>query len=239
MFIPSHCFNISPLERAWGDFVIRGFNGESYRQCLKGLTISEEALKRRMSVGGIYTCVSYQLRQQCSRRFFFFFLSSSLLTLISFSPSLKTFCLGEHNHSCHPIFKENNAEFSLPTREVLPLEKRWAAQTACSQPPALSRLMGLCGRPAACRSAGCWACAGQAGAAAAWGRRRCHRGGGESPGTEARWWDPPEAAPGHWGPGCLYGLPKGKAANKEGSFKCTAYLAICSSPTENTYDSYL
>lgn len=64
-------FNMNSSERARGDLFIRGFGGESYRQCLKGFTISEEVLKRKMSVCGIYTCVSCQLRQQCSHCFFF------------------------------------------------------------------------------------------------------------------------------------------------------------------------
>lgn len=80
-------FNMNSSERARGDLFIRGFGGESYRQCLKGFTISEEVLKRKMSVCGIYTCVSCQLRQQCSHCFFF--VSSFLLKLISFSSFLR------------------------------------------------------------------------------------------------------------------------------------------------------
>lgn len=81
-------FNMNSSERARGDLFIRGFGGESYRQCLKGFTISEEVLKRKMSVCGIYTCVSCQLRRQCSHCLFFF-LSSFLLKLISFSSFLR------------------------------------------------------------------------------------------------------------------------------------------------------
>lgn len=66
--------------------------------------------------------------------------------------------------------------------------------------PVSGLLKGQCERPTVCQSAGCWGCAGLAGAGGVLGRGRCHLGDGEWSATAGRGSDPPVAAP---QPACL------------------------------------